>query len=308
MLRLVLAALLLPAPLLANEITDDGGFTVAIPDDPHRVVSLHDWITTVMAAELGVPLAGTSARLRSDGSFYVRSAEELFGVTVPEVPLASVHGQIDPEQVAALKPDLIIGNLGDTLGQRDQLALVAPTIIMDPEGGRASLDLYRAFAGWVNRTEVFDTQLAAFEAEARDIVGPHDLSACTYLPVLVNDRDGTLTILRTYGGVTMALDALGLTLAAAADMVPEGQSRAVVSAEMAGALRPDVLVLTYLSSRDETSETPRAAFDRAAPGFLDGFGGQVMTVQRERAYPISFKGAAEVMRALPKDLSCAPAR
>ncbi|MDB6454257.1 ABC transporter substrate-binding protein [Falsirhodobacter sp. 20TX0035] len=308
MIRLVLAALLLPLPLLAKDITDDAGFTVTIPDDPQRVVSLHDWITTVMAAELGVPLAGTSARLRSDGSLYVRSAEELFGMTVPEVPLASIHGQTDPEQVAALRPDLIIGNLGDTLDQRDQLALVAPTIIMDPEGGRDPLDLYRAFAGWVNRSELFEAKLAAFQADAQGVAGGRDLSACTYLPVLANDRDGTLTILRHYGGVTMALDTLGLTLADAAGMVPESQSRTVVSAEMAGALRADVLVLTYLSSREETPDTPRNAFDRAAPGFLQGFGGHVMAVERERAYPISFQGAAEVMRALPADIACAEPR
>lgn len=301
MLRYALA--LLPLPLAAAEVTDHAGYAVTVPDAPQRIVSLHDWVASVMAAELGAPLAGSTARVTDEGGFYIRSGFELFGLTVDNTPLASVHGQTDPERVASLAPDLIIGNSGDNLQQREQLASIAPVLMMDPENGMAPLEIYRDFADWTGRRAEFDAKLAAFRTQAQDVAQGRDLSACTYLPLLVNARDGTLTIASDYGGVSLAMDALGLVPAEATALIPDGVARANVSAEIAGSLTADVLILTHLQSRDETEETTRAEFAQVVPGFLDHLAAQgtvILNLPRERVYPTSFKGAAEVLAALPE--------
>lgn len=287
-------ALLGLSPAEAREVTDHAGFRVQIPDHPERIVSLHDWVVTVMAAELGLPLVGTTARLQSDGDFYIRSAEELFGTTTETVPLASVHGQPDPERIAGLKPDLIIGNAGDNLAVRDQLAAIAPTVLIDPEAGLPPLALYADVADWLGAGERFAAMLAKFRADLAGAV----LSGCSYLPMLVNAEDGSLTLARRYGGVTVALETLGARIDAAAEaMVPGGHSTARVSPEIAGSLSPDILVLTYLESGGDTAETPRAALDAVVPGFsawLAQNGTTIVSLPREHVYPTSFKGARKV--------------
>lgn len=307
MLRPALALLLTAAPVMAAEITDHAGFSVQVPDAPQRIVSMHDWVTTVMLAELDAPMAGSVARLRDDGSFYMRSAEELFGRTTENTPLASVHGQADPERVASLTPDLIIANSGDYLQMREQLASIAPTIIMDPENGMPPFEIYRQFAGWIGKTAAFDALNATFADEAAKVANGRDLSACTYLPLLVNDRDGTLTVASDYGGVSLAMDALGMEPADSTALIPDGQARAIVSAEIAGSLTADVLVLTYLGSRGETADSTVAEFDTVVPGFLDYMAGQgtvILNMARERVYPTSFKGATEVLAALDAQPFC----
>lgn len=301
MLRPALALLLTALPLHATEVTDHAGFALTVPDAPQRIVSMHDWVTTVMLAELDAPMAGSVARTRSDGSFYIRSGQELFGLTVENTPLASVHGQPDLERVASLKPDLIIANSGDYLDLRDQLASIAPTIIMDPENGMAPLDIYRDLAMWIGKSDRLQTLSSAFQADADDRAAGRDLSACTYLPILANGRDGTLTIASDYGGVSLAMNALGLAPADATALIPEGQARAHLSPEIAGSLGADVIILTHLTSRGETAETTEAEFAQVVPGFLDHMrasGATILNLPRERVYPTSFKGGTEVLDAL----------
>lgn len=307
MLRPAIALFLMASPLAAYEVTDHAGFTVSVPDAPQRIVSLHDWVATVMAAELGAPLAGSSARITDDGGFYIRSAQELFGLTTENTPLASVHGQTDPERVASLAPDLIVANSGDHLTQREQLASIAPTLILDPENGEPPLDIYRDFAGWVGKSAVFEEKLAAFQARADQVRGGRDLSICTYLPLMVNPRDGTLTLASDYGGASLAMDALGLIPAESTKLIADGVARATVSAEIAGTLRADVLILSYFESRGESTDTTLAEFEQVLPGFLDhmaGTGTTILNLPRERVYPTSFKGATEVLSALPAQGFC----
>lgn len=307
---LALALCLGAAPVASRELRDDTGRSVEVPDAPRRIVSLHDWVLTVMATELQVPLVGTSARLTGEGRFYIRSAEELFGLTTDQVPLASLHGQTDPERIAALKPDLILANVGDNLPLLTQLSAVAPVLMLDPEAGLPPRQMYRRVADWLDRLPRFEQLAADFDAAAAAV--PGDWSGCSYLPLLVNDADGTLTLARDYGGVTLAMDALGVHPAPAADLVPGGQSRARLSAEVAGSLATDILVLSYLESRGETASTPLDALDHVAPGFADYLrqsGTAILVVPREQAYPVSFRSGEVVLRAVAEQrIACVTGR
>ncbi|MBE3637194.1 ABC transporter substrate-binding protein [Mangrovicoccus algicola] len=299
MFRWLALFLCLAAPAAAREVTDDAGHRVAVPGDPQRVVSLHDWSLTVMLHELGVPLAGSSYRVAADGTRFMRGASDLFGLGEDEVPLASVHGQIDAERIAALNPDLILGNLGDVAAQRDQLAAIAPVLLFDPETDEAPMDRYRRVAEWLGRGTLFEAKLGELEALALPSRG------CSWALANASARDGTLDLARHYGAVEVAAGLAGLAPSPALEMVPEGRDRAALSPEVAGAIAPDVLFTTFLASRGETAESARQAFDTVAPGylaFLEGRGSRVIALPRETFYPASLTGAARLLDSLPDAL------
>lgn len=295
MLRLLFVIFLLAGPAAARQVTDHAGHSVAVPEAPQRIVSLHDWTTTVMLHELGAPLAGSSYRFGLDGRYFMRGAEDLFGIGPDEVPLASVHGQVDPERIAALQPDLIIGNVGDIAALRDQLSGIAPVLLFDAETARDPLARYRELAAWVGREEAFEALLAR--------LGPaNSATGCSWAVLNASTGDGTLTLARDFGAVSLALEHLGLQRDAAMQFIPEGADRAVLSAEIAGAILPDVLLTTYLQSNGETADSSRAALATVAPGYdhlLAAAGTAVIAVSRERYYPISVTGIGELLHALP---------
>lgn len=300
-----LAALwLLPAHAQDRTVTDHSGAEVTIPEDPRRIVSLHDWSATVMVHELGGNLVGSSGRLDKDGSYFIRSGRELYGLSFDDVAMASVHGMLDMERIAGLKPDLIIGNLGDTLTARDQLSLIAPVLMFDPMNGRPPLENYRELAGWIDRTDRFDALKAGYDARIADLratlIGED--TPPSYAAMMPNAENGTLRILRTYGAQTAVLDDLGFRRAAIMDEVPEGAQEANFSAEVIGRLDADYIFTTHITDRGESQDSVMAELDAIAPGyraFLPAVReGRFVSMSRFHVYPTTFAAADHVMDAL----------
>lgn len=302
-------------PVAAQErriITDHSGVKVEIPAEPQRIVSLHDWSATVMVHELGGPLIGSSGRVDKDGSYYIRSGRELYGLTFDDIAMASVHGMLDLERISALDPDLIIGNLGDTLTSRDQLALIAPTVMFDPMNGRPPLENYRDLAGWIGRTRAFDTlktdydqRIATLRAE---LIGGGP--APSYVAMSPNAESGNLRILRNYGAQTTVLEDLGFERGAIMEEVPAASQEADFSAEVIGRLDTDYIFTTHIADRGETQESVMAELDAIAPGyrmFLPAVrGGHFISMSRFNVYPTTFAAANFVMEELRKAATNAP--
>ena len=290
-------ASLLPLSVQAQEtrtITDDMGFEVTFPAEPQRIVSLHDWTATVMAYELGANLIGSSGRLADDGSYFIRSGRELYNLDFGKIALASVHGELNMETIAALKPDLIIGNVGDTADYREQLALIAPTIMFDPMNGMLPIDQYREFAGWLGKEAVFEEKLAAYQARIAEVktkLLPNGETP-SYSAFMVNAEDGELRVFRQYGAQTMVLDDLGFTRAALVATIPEGQMDATFSAEVIGELNTDYIFSSYIGDRGETPESVLTDLDQVAPGARDFLkavkNGHVISMDRFYVYPTTF--------------------
>jgi len=301
------AVLGLAVPAIAQEmrtITDHSGFEVSIPVEPLRIVSLHDWTATVMTYELGGNLVGSSGRLDNEGNYFVRSGRELYNLGFDTLELASAHGELDMERIASIKPDLIIGNVGDTLDYRDQLASIAPTVMFDPMNGRPPLDNYRDLADWVHRTEKFDELLAAYQgriAEARAaIIG--DGPAPSYVAMMPNPEDGNLRIFHTYGAQSTVLDDLGFTHAPIMDEVPEGEQDAGFSAEVIGRLDADYIFTTHISDRGEDEASMMAQLDAIAPGYRELLpavkNGRFISMSRFHVYPTTFAAMDYVLNEL----------
>ena len=290
-------ASLLPLPAQAQEtrtITDDMGFEVTFPAEPLRIVSLHDWTATVMAYELGANLIGSSGRLADDGSYFIRSGRELYNLEFGKIALASVHGELNMETIAALKPDLIIGNVGDTADYREQLALIAPTIMFDPMNGMLPIDQYREFAGWLGKDAVFEEKLAAYQARIAVVKAkllPNGETP-SYSAFMVNAEDGELRVFRQYGAQTMVLDDLGFTRAPLVATIPDGQMDATFSAEVIGELNTDYIFSSYIGDRGETPDSVLTDLDQVAPGARDFLkavkNGHVISMDRFYVYPTTF--------------------
>ncbi|WEK02892.1 MAG: ABC transporter substrate-binding protein [Candidatus Devosia phytovorans] len=292
---LALAALTLPGVAQdMRSVTDHANYTVEIPVDPQRIVSLHDWTATVMTYELGGNLIGSSGRLDNEGNYFVRSGRELYDLGFDQIEMASVHGELDMERIAALKPDLIIGNLGDTIEFRDQLAAIAPTVIFDPMNGQPPLANYRTLADWVARPERFDELNAEYETRIDEVRAElfGDRPAPSYAAILPNTESGELRVFRNYGALTTVLEDLGFTHASIMDQVPETEQEANFSAEVIAQVDSDYAFLTHISDRGESLETIMTEFDQIAPGYREllpaAKNGRFISMSRFHVYPTTF--------------------
>ncbi len=298
----ILFGLILPAWAQdTRTITDHSGFEVTIPAEPLRIVSLHDWTATVMTHELGANLVGSSGRLAKDGTYFIRSGRELYDLGFDDIAMASVHGELNMEMIAELKPDLIIGNVGDTLDYREQLAAIAPTVMFDPQNGRAPLDNYADLAQWVNRTEKFDDLHGAYQARvqaAKAELFPGGETP-TYVAMTPNPEDGDLRIFRNYGAQTTVLEDLGFVHAAITDRVPAGSQEANFSAEVIGELNSDYIFTTHIADQGETATTMMEQLDQVAPGYraflTAAQNGQFISMDRFYVYPTTFAAMNHVL-------------
>ncbi|SMO87070.1 ABC transporter substrate-binding protein [Paracoccus laeviglucosivorans] len=307
LLGVIAAAFLTAQPLLAqqmHQITDHSGQQVELPVDPQRIVSLHDWTATVMVHELGGNLIGSSGRLDRDGKYYIRSGRELYGLEFGDVQMASAHGKVDLERIAMLEPDLIIGNSGDTLAYRDQLAQIAPTVMFDPMNGQPPMQNYRDLAGWIGRSAAFEAKKAEYDARIvalrKSLIG--DGPAPSYVAMSPNPENGRLRIFRTYGAQTTVLDDLGFRRAEITDQVPETSQEAAFSAEMIGLLDADYIFTTHFDARGETPETVMEQMDQVAPGYRNVIpavrAGRFVSMRRFQVYPTTFAAMDVVMKQL----------
>lgn len=289
-------------------ITDHAGFEVTYPAEPLRIVSLHDWTATVMAYELGANLVGSSGRLDNNGEYFIRSGRELYdlGFSDEGIELASVHGELDMERIASLQPDLIIGNVGDTLEYREQLALIAPTIMFDPMNGQDPIEQYEQFADWLGEDAKFAELKAAYDAriEQAKATMVADGVAPSYVAMMPNPEDGDLRIFRVYGAQSAVLDDLGFTHAALVDTIPTTEQDANFSAEVISQLDTDYIFTTHISDRGENLETMMAQLDAIAPGYRNLLpavkNNNFVSMSRFHVYPTTFAAMNYVLDDLAK--------
>lgn len=308
---LLCIALLLPSPsVLARVVRDHTNAQVQVPDHPLRVVSLHDWTLTVMSYELGVQLIGSTGRLAANGNYFIRGAQELFGLGFDNITLASVHGKLDLERIRLLNPDIILGNVGDVARLRENLTTIAPVLLFAPNNGQRPLELYRQFASWVGKTEQFEKLYASYQSNIHTLqrrLSETHIDGASYIVLTPNGRDGTLTVHSEYGVLTTLLDDLGLKRLPITDEISNGKSSMIVSPEMLDRLDADFIITAYLGQRGETADTFATELSRLAPGaqgFLKAFDtGDVISFPRNQVYPTSFKGLNQAMSIIERTLA-----
>ncbi|WP_174802529.1 ABC transporter substrate-binding protein [Martelella limonii] len=158
-LRLAAAAALsitMAAPGFAREITDAMG-TVEVPDEPQRVVVLTNEGTEALLA-LGVTPVGAVNSWQGDP--WWDHIESQMGDAEP----VGVESAVNLELVAALEPDLIIGNRQRQEDLYPQLSAIAPTVMSGELRGdwKVNLALYAEALGL---SEKGDAVIADYDAK-----------------------------------------------------------------------------------------------------------------------------------------------
>lgn len=141
----------------AREITHAMG-TTEVPDSPQRIVILTNEGTEALLA-VGITPVG-AVRSWLGNPWYSHIAARMEGVEV-----VGEESAVNLEVIAALEPDLIIGNKVRQEKIYEQLSAIAPTIMAERLRGdwRPNLELYTLAAG---KEAEGKAALAAFDARA----------------------------------------------------------------------------------------------------------------------------------------------
>ncbi len=182
MIRLVtpaLVTLLAASPALAREVTHAMG-TTDVPDAPERVVVLTNEGTEAALA-LGITPVGAVQSWTGD-PWYDHITDEM-----EEVAVVGTESGVNLELVAALEPDLILGNRMRQEEIYDQLSAIAPTVLSAELRGdwQVNFDLYAEALG---QAKTSDTVLQDYDARVGSLsdglgeATQEEVSAIRFLP------------------------------------------------------------------------------------------------------------------------------
>ncbi len=281
MRRLLMTALVALAAIgtgQAAEVTDDTGRQVRIPDDPQRVVALHEPVLAVPLIELGVPIVGIYGR-GDDGSSLtaVDFLHEMLGRSKDADPIPGIGpvGSINLEKLRALRPDLIIGTDYDA-GKAKALSQAAPVYLQNSSAATAhGFSVQEELARVLHREDRFRELRTAYQARLDELRGrfpdrlPKAPGERTYLTVMLTDQ---ANVVAGMSGAVQALEDLGYRRAEIAGEGSTRQSRSMlilpIGAESLAGLNPDLLlVMTSFAAPARDEAAARAALDRLSPGW-----------------------------------------
>ncbi|MFZ5945912.1 MAG: ABC transporter substrate-binding protein [Bacillota bacterium] len=131
-----------------------------IPGTPQRVVILTNEGTEALLA-LGVKPVG-AVQSWTGNPWYEHIAKDMEGVTV-----VGLESQVNLEAIAALKPDLIIGNKMRQEKVYDQLNAIAPTVFADTLRGKWQVN-FELYAKALNKEAEGKQVMADFEQRIND--------------------------------------------------------------------------------------------------------------------------------------------
>jgi iron complex transport system substrate-binding protein len=153
-------AALLAMPAMAREITHAMGVT-EVPDHPQRIVVLTNEGTEALLA-VGITPVGAVRSWLGD-PWYGHIAAQMTDVTV-----VGEESAVNLEAIAALEPDLIVGNKTRQEKIYDQLSAIAPTVMSERLRGdwKINMALYTDAAG---KGAEGQAALAAFDARVDKI-------------------------------------------------------------------------------------------------------------------------------------------
>jgi iron complex transport system substrate-binding protein len=173
------AAILCAGALHAREVEHAMGAT-EVPDDPERVVVLTNEGTEALLA-LGVTPVGAANSWNGDPWW-----DHIAAAMGDAVPLGT-ESAVNLELVAALEPDLIIGNAQRHEEIYPQLSTIAPTVLSQELRGDWKIN-FRLYAEALGREEEAAEVIADYDAavaELRAALGPaleEEVSVIRFLP------------------------------------------------------------------------------------------------------------------------------
>jgi len=244
--------------------TDDLGRLVHVPEQPQRIVSLHDLDITIPLLELGVRPVASHGRQGLDGKRFMRSSASLIGIDFDNSDIAFLgEGNVSLEAVAAARPDLIITDPARALPVA-QLAQIAPTVMIDNLSGGAP-HIYQRLAeltGTQAQWAVLEYRYQAQLAELRQALG----DPARYQVSVLQAQNGKISVHHTYRSLGRVLRNVGVRFPAIIDAIPVG-GRIEISAERLQELDADFIFDTYRSAWGAGPDSEIAAMNAVMPNY-----------------------------------------
>lgn len=209
-------------------LKDQTGNQVQLDKEPQRIVSLMPSNTELLFA-LG---AGKQVVGVTDQDNYPEEVKNL--------PKVSVY-QVNPEQVLALKPDLVVANSGNEKAVLDQLRKMGiPVLVIDPNSTKEVYESIRILSMATNKLKNADQLVAKMEKQLREIYAkvvqiPEDKRAKVWI-----ELDGNLY---TVGGDTFMNELI--QLAGGKNVAQDLKGWPKVSPEQVVKWNPDVIISLY---------------------------------------------------------------
>lgn len=253
-------------------VTDDRGRSVTIPDEPKRIVVLHEPLLGLPLLELGFDLAGSYGR--SDDGRMLTAVDFIDTVLArpgAKPPGIGPVGQIDLEKVRKIGPDLIIGTERD-VDKAEQLSAIAPVYLQKASTGKArGISVEEDLARLLGRQDIFAARKKAYldrVAGLKAKLAPAGQER-TYLAVIVHDQ---VNLVGELSGAIQAIEDLGYRPAPIEGM---GAGKGLgsifatpLSAEAFGRVNPDLLVImNSYAEKDRSEAAIKARLDKIMPGW-----------------------------------------
>lgn len=300
-----LAALAVPA--LAQEtrsFTDDAGRVVDIPTHPQRIVSLHDLSLTIPLIELGVMPIGSQGRTTAEGAPFIRSSAVLTGVDFNNSEIVFVGtSPVDVEAIAALEPDLILVNPNWNYGSLEQVATVAPTVVLDVtiRGDFGMYDVVADITGTQDRLAILKSRYEGQIAQIKRLIDTKNISVN-----VIQGVDGQVAVWHTYGALGKVLRDAGFTFPERVEAIPEGDFERM-SAEALPELDADFVFVTYRTDQLETPADAIGHLEAVVPGFCEFLHAcrtnQMVVMPREEVSAASYYGLGALSYAVITHIS-----
>lgn len=286
---------------MGQRLYEHAGGETCIPNEPQRIVSLHDLTITLALVELNKTdsIVGSHGRQSGVGSPYLRGVDDLFGVDFSntDIEFVGVLRDIDLEKVATLEPDLIIGRSSFDAEQYDNYERLAPTVLvdLDSEDYFGRLRLIADIAGEIDRYEEEAARYNAAIERTRTIIGsPEDITVSFIFP---NARNGTIHVYDDSYAIWQVIEDIGFGMTRLFEDVGASEMDRVyaLSTEHFSDIDADFVFSTYDPEREgqRNPEEMREVFEGLVPGFCRFLHacqtGQLIFLERTPLYSGSFR-------------------
>lgn len=259
-------ALAIAMPLQAastKSIVDDTGTNVEIPEEPMRIVALHDKVLTVPLLELGVKLVGSHGRGETEDSAFIRSSRSITGIDFDNSDIKWVGNfPVDIERVAALKPDLILVTDWQPL-DINQLRKIAPTVLIDQSKHDAwqIYDILAEITGTVDKLTLMKRRYADQIKLIKTVIDTENTMVST-----IHANKKNLFAYNLYGNIGKVLIDAGFQRPKIITDIPMLESRKF-SAESLQAFDADFIITTYASTNNEYPADVQRYFENIMPNY-----------------------------------------
>lgn len=244
---------------------------VRVPLQPQRVVTLQDQNALLPLFELGFTnVVGSVGRTGEDGNPVFRRMQDY---DTSAITVVGEVGNPNLEQIALLRPDLILGNEYEVTAENyELLSQIAPTIVIT-RGQRSVFAIASDFALLVNRQAELAALEARYQARVAEVALLRQERGLETASLIIFLEDGRMLV-EAAGAPTQLLRDLGFTRPAPQQNVLTSGENGFFSVEALTDHDADLFLWPYFGD----PENDRAQTLRASPLWQ-----QLEAVQQDRA-------------------------